>query len=113
MVDLFQIRNGEIIEHKGDRFPVAGGNSYDKNKFDQMIIKAEDGDAFYMFSDGYADQFGGPKQKKFLNKNFKKLLLEIHGKSANEKHHKLEQEFNLWKGDTEQLDDVLVIGFTL
>ena len=113
MVDMYQVRNGEIIEHKGDRFPVAGGDSYDKNKFDQKIIKAEEGDAFYMFSDGYADQFGGPKQKKFLNKNFKKLLLEIHGQPAAEKQKKLHQEFNNWKGDTEQLDDVLVIGFTL
>ncbi|MCB9189053.1 MAG: SpoIIE family protein phosphatase [Flavobacteriales bacterium] len=112
MVDLFVVRNGEIIEHKGDRFPVAGGDAYEKGKFDQTIIKAEEGDAFYMFSDGYADQFGGPKQKKFLNKNFKKLLLDIHGKTGNEKHELLHQEFNNWKGDLEQLDDVLVIGFT-
>jgi serine phosphatase RsbU (regulator of sigma subunit) len=113
MVDLFQVRNGEIIEHKGDRFPVAGGNSYDKGKFDQTIIKAEAGDAFYMFSDGYADQFGGPKQKKFMNKNFKKLLLSINNLSSTEKHQRLEEEFNNWKGDLEQLDDVLVIGFTV
>lgn len=112
MVDLFLVRNGEMIEFKGDRFPVAGGDAYDKNKFNQTIIKAEEGDAFYMFSDGYSDQFGGPKQKKFLNKNFKKLLLDVHGKSAEEKHQRLEQEFNDWKGDLEQLDDVLVIGFT-
>ncbi len=113
MVDLYQIRNDEVIEHKGDRFPVAGGEAYDKNKFSQTIIKAEPGDSFYMFSDGYADQFGGPKQKKFLNKNFKKLLVDMHGQSAGEKHQRLEQEFNNWKGDLEQLDDVLVIGFTL
>lgn len=113
MVDLFLVRNGEIIEYKGERFPVGGGDAYEKGKFSQTIIKAEEGDAFYMFSDGYADQFGGPKQKKFMNKNFKKLLLEIHGKPSKEKHEKLQQEFDAWKGDLEQLDDVLVIGFTL
>lgn len=113
MVDLFIVRNGEIIEHKGDRFPVGGGDAYDKGKFSQTIIRAEEGDAFYMFSDGYADQFGGPKQKKFMNKNFKKLLLEIHGKPSQEKSQRLQDEFNNWKGDLEQLDDVLVIGFTL
>lgn len=112
-VDLYQIRNGEIIEFKGDRFPVAGGNTYDKGRFDQSIIKAEPGDDFYMFSDGFADQFGGPKQKKFMNKNFKKLLIEIHGKTADEKRARLSEEFNNWMGDLEQLDDVLVIGFTL
>lgn len=113
MVDLLQVRNGEIIEHKGDRFPIAGGDSYDKGKFDQTIVKGEAGDAFYLFSDGYADQFGGAKQKKFMNKNFKKLLLEIHELSSTEKQEKLTKEFNQWKGDTEQLDDVLVIGFTV
>lgn len=112
-IDLYQVRNGEIIEFRGDRFPIAGGDAYEKNRFNQTIINAEEGDAFYMFSDGYSDQFGGPKQKKFLNKNFKKLLIEIHGLSATEKQARLEKDFNLWKGDLEQLDDVLVIGFTL
>ncbi|CAG5085861.1 PP2C family protein-serine/threonine phosphatase [Parvicella tangerina] len=112
-VDLYQIRNGEITEYKGDRFPIAGGDAYDKGKFNQTIIKAEAGDDFYLFSDGFADQFGGPKQKKFMNKNFKKLLIEIQGQTADEKRERLSKEFNTWKGDLEQLDDVLVIGFTL
>lgn len=113
MVDLYQIRNGAIIEHKGDRFPIAGGSSFEKTSFTLNQIEYQKGDEFYLFSDGFADQFGGPKQKKFLNKNFKQLLISISGSNAEQKRDQLTQAFNEWKGNTEQLDDVLVIGFTL
>ena len=63
-----------------------------------------------MFSDGFPDQFGGPKDKKFMNKKFKVLLQEIQSLSPNEQISRLDTELENWKGDTEQVDDILVIG---
>ena len=64
-----------------------------------------------MFSDGFPDQFGGPKDKKFMNKKFKALLQEIQTLSPNEQLSRLDSALENWRGDTEQVDDVLVIGF--
>ncbi|NJK86310.1 MAG: SpoIIE family protein phosphatase [Bacteroidales bacterium] len=74
---LIIIRNGEIMQYQGDRMPV----SYHKNKdlpFTQHTIELQNGDVFYIFSDGYVDQFGGQEGMKFMQANFKNLLLEIY-----------------------------------
>jgi len=103
--------NGESIEEiKGNRYPIGGGSSYVKNGFTTHEFDITEGDCFYMFSDGFPDQFGGPKDKKFMNKKFKQLLCEIQKLSPQEQMFRLETELNNWKGDTEQVDDVLVIG---
>ena len=68
------------------------------------------GDTIYIFTDGYADQFGGEKQKKFMYKPLKNLLLEIHKESLSTQKEHLQQHFANWKGTTEQTDDVLIIG---
>ena len=78
--------------------------------FTHHEIKLEKGDTIYIFSDGYADQFGGPKGKKFMYKPFKNLLLSIQDKNMDDQREILEQRFNEWKGDLEQVDDVCVIG---
>lgn len=74
----------------------------------QMALKQ--GDAFYTFSDGYADQFGGPAQKKFLLKNFRNLLLSIQDLSMIEQGNRLDEVFEDYRKELEQVDDVVVIG---
>jgi serine phosphatase RsbU (regulator of sigma subunit) len=73
-------------------------------------IQLEKGDMLYMFSDGYADQFGGPKGKKFKYKPFKRLLLENADKPMQEQKEILNKAFEDWKGNYEQVDDVVVVG---
>ncbi|HAN77032.1 MAG TPA: hypothetical protein DCQ31_04270 [Bacteroidales bacterium] len=68
---------------------------------------------FYVFSDGFGDQFGGPAGKKFMTNNFRDLLLSISDLPINEQQAKLENTFDEWKGGLEQVDDVLVIGFKI
>ncbi len=73
-------------------------------------IKLKKGDCFYIFSDGYADQFGGPNNKKFKTSRLQELLVEIHDKPMREQQQLVLDAFNSWKGSYEQVDDVLVIG---
>ena len=103
--------NGENIEvTKGDRYPIGGGSSYVKDGFTTHEFDINKGDCFFMFSDGFPDQFGGPKDKKFMNKKFKALLQEIQSLSPKEQIFRLNSELENWRGETEQVDDVLVIG---
>ena len=106
---LFLIRNGELLETKPDRQPV-GFFTGEQKPFTHHELTLEKGDTVYIFSDGYHDQFGGPKDKKFMLKNFKKLLLSIQDKGMSEQKATLETTMAEWKGDTEQVDDILVIG---
>jgi serine phosphatase RsbU (regulator of sigma subunit) len=71
------------------------------------------GDSIYIFTDGFADQFGGPKGKKLMYKPFKELLLSIQNMSMDEQKNTLEKHFNDWKGNHEQIDDVCIIGVKL
>ncbi|HIN40019.1 MAG TPA: tetratricopeptide repeat protein, partial [Flavobacteriales bacterium] len=103
------IRNEEITELKPDRQPV-GFLTGEQKPFTHHELKLEKGDTVYLFSDGYPDQFGGKKDKKFMMKNFKKLLLSIQDKTMNEQKTILETTMAEWKGDTEQVDDILVMG---
>lgn len=106
---LLIIREGEIIEFKGDKMPV----SYHRRMnipFTRHEIQLQDNDRLYIFSDGFIDQFGGKDATKYLMKRFKNKLLEIHEKSMHEQKAILEKEFDLWKGELDQIDDVLIIG---
>jgi serine phosphatase RsbU (regulator of sigma subunit) len=103
------IKAGEMKELKPDRQPV-GFYTGEQKPFTHHELKLEKGDTVYIFSDGYPDQFGGPKDKKFMMKNFKKLLLSIQDKTMNEQKAILEETMAEWKGDAEQVDDILVIG---
>lgn len=105
---LYLIRNGEIIETKADKMPIG---VYDfKHPFSNNIIKLEKNDSFYIFSDGYADQFGGPKGKKFMYKKLKELLLSIQDKAMQEQLTILDKTIEEWKGSLFQVDDQLIIG---
>jgi serine phosphatase RsbU (regulator of sigma subunit) len=73
-------------------------------------VKLNKGDFLYIYSDGFSDQFGGKSGKKYKSTNFKKFLLTISSKSMEEQNQLLSKEFNSWKGDLEQIDDVCVMG---
>jgi len=109
---LILIRNNEIIEKKADRMPVAIHKKADKS-FTNHEIDIQDNDMIYMFSDGYPDQIGGPKGRKFMARKFKKLLLEIHQKPMEEQKQILYDKYEEWKDGYQQLDDILVIGSRL
>ena len=114
---LFRIRNGELEETRSDRMPI-GIYSDDGGKvFTNNTLKMEKGDVYYIFTDGFVDQFGGPKGKKYMGKRFKKLLMELHQLPMNEQKRKLDEVIEDWKahdmgdGNTyEQMDDILIIG---
>jgi serine phosphatase RsbU (regulator of sigma subunit) len=108
---LIRDQNGtpELTEFKADRMPLG----YYQGRFKPFTnndIQLEFGDVFYMFSDGFMDQKGGKDGKKFLSKNFKKLLLEIHQEPMREQKSILEKTLADWMGGQSQIDDILVIG---
>ena len=84
-----------------------------KTTFTTHEITIDKGDFFYMFSDGFPDQFGGDKGKKYMNKRFKELLLTINQQPTSSKLKLLEKAFTDWKGEIEQLDDILIMGFEI
>ncbi len=104
------IRTGttEIVEIKGDKQPI--GKFSSAVPFKSHSVTLHKGDTFYIFSDGYADQFGGEKGKKFSAKRFKSLLLSIQNKDMTEQKEIIHKTFETWKGNLEQLDDVCIIG---
>ena len=106
-------RNGEPIFVGANRFSIGGQYEYGKKVFDNHEYKLTKGDKIYMFTDGYADQFGGPDGKKFKSGNVKKLLDEIHEKTMDEQYDIISSTFLSWKGDQQQVDDVLFIGIEL
>ena len=110
---LYLIRetNGlpELKEIRADTMHLGYYSGKDK-PFTNHTISLETGDAFYIFSDGFADQMGGERNKKFLSKNFKELLLEINDQSMYEQKGFLDRKLKQWMGDNSQIDDILVIG---
>jgi len=105
---LYHIREKELVEYKTDKMPVSV--YLNMHPFTGHTIDLKPGDTVYLFSDGYADQFGGPKRKKFKYLPFKRLLVSISEKEMHEQGLVLDREFTQWKGDNDQIDDVLVIG---
>ncbi len=105
------IRNEEIIELPYDKMPV--GNGIKTNTFQTHRLLHQAGDWLYLFTDGYADQFGGLKGKKFKYSKLKELLLNTSKKSENEQYSILRETFSQWKSDLEQVDDICVFGIGL
>jgi serine phosphatase RsbU (regulator of sigma subunit) len=106
------IRNGELKEYKGDKQPI-GLYSGEAKPFTNNTIKLEKGDSVYIFTDGFADQFGGKAGKKFKYKQLMELLISIQEKEMIEQENILARTINEWKGDIEQVDDILVIGIKI
>ena len=109
---LWVIRNNEVIEYNGDKQPVGFFVQAHKD-FTDHNIELEKGDVLYIFTDGYVDQFGGPKGKKFKYATLKTLLLSISNRPVEEQETILSQTFTDWKGTNEQVDDVLLIGIKI
>ena len=111
MADEIRDENGEpeLKEIKADPMPLGYYQGRDKS-FTNHSIRLEIGDTFYIFSDGFIDQKGGKDNKKFLSKNFKKLLLDIHDQPMPDQKGILDKTLTDWMGDNSQMDDVLVIG---
>lgn len=107
---LWLIRNGEIIDYPADRQPVGIYGDNKDTPYTDHKIQFQPGDTVYMFSDGYADQFGGPNGKKFKHSQFKKLLLSIQEKKMEEQRQVLNKTIEEWMGEEEQIDDILVVG---
>jgi len=107
---LVHIRNTEVTKYKGDRFPIGAYEGNDVQRFKNNEIDLEEGDCFYLFSDGYADQFGGPENKKFMYRRFEELLLEISSQPMEEQKELLHRQLYEWMGTNDQVDDILVIG---
>lgn len=109
---LVYFRNGEMYEIKADRMPI-GIHSSKETPFTNHTLDIEKEDVFYMFSDGYHDQFGGDKRRKLMKKPFKSLLGEIHQKPLVEQMEILDKENVDWIGNYEQIDDIIVVGFKI
>ena len=105
---LWIIRNGEIIETKANKQPI--GQFENPEPYPTHSFDLEQGDTIYIFSDGYVDQFGGEKGKKFKSKAFRELLLSIQDKTMEDQKISIDEIFETWKGASEQIDDVCVIG---
>ena len=99
----------ELVEIKPDKMPV-GKSDRETIPFTLHTVTIEPGDLIYTLTDGFPDQFGGPKGKKFMSKNLKEFLLNNAGLSMFEQKELLEKEFIKWIGNLEQVDDVTVIG---
>jgi serine phosphatase RsbU (regulator of sigma subunit) len=107
---LYLVRDNEIVTYDGNRFSVGFQNA--KEMFTKQVISLEPNDVIYLFSDGYVDQFGGPEGKKFKNRRFRHLLLNIHKLPFDDQKSILHQKMEEWMGSSyEQLDDILLIGF--
>jgi serine phosphatase RsbU (regulator of sigma subunit) len=106
---LYFIREGTMQEIKGDPFPIGSFQYEFTKKFTEHTIPLKEGDTFYLFSDGYQDQFG-IKGRKFMKRRFRELLLELQPKPMEEVRFLLEENIDLWRGSAEQTDDILVIG---
>jgi serine phosphatase RsbU (regulator of sigma subunit) len=109
--NMFQISKDGIKEHRANRWGVSGSNEERQTVFTNHIIEAKEGEKYFLFTDGFADQFGGPKGKKFKLKQLEDLLLRTHDMPFDQQSFTLNQTFVDWKGELEQIDDVTVLGF--
>jgi len=98
-----------LISIKADKMPI--GIYAETHPFQSVTLQLQPGDTLFNFSDGYVDQFGGPKNQKFLTKRFKKLLTNITTFPFNEQYEKIDSAIEDWKSGYEQIDDILVIGY--
>jgi serine phosphatase RsbU (regulator of sigma subunit) len=106
---MYLIRENELHELTGDNMPI-GIYEDEENSFSNKEMPFKKGDMIYLFTDGYIDQIGGTNRKTFRSQNFRNLLLEIHRESMQEQKKILEKVLNEWRGETEQVDDILIVG---
>ncbi|HDJ32858.1 MAG TPA: hypothetical protein ENF21_02010 [Bacteroidetes bacterium] len=109
---LYLIRDDKLQVIRGDRMPI-GVNAVEERSFQTHVIQVQEGDCLYIFTDGFPDQFGGPEDKKYKYGPFQKFLLSIHKEDMEQQKWLLINEMLEWKGDNEQIDDILVIGIRI
>ena len=109
---LFLLRDGEIIIYDSAHFSI-GGFSIKPKEFYTHDIQLQSGDKLYMFSDGFIDQFGGNRNRKFSKKRFQKLLLSTCHLSMKEQKTTILEAFIEWKGHVKQIDDILIVGINV
>lgn len=109
---LVTVKHGFLEVYKGDRYSIGGIKDMD-TPFTLHELQLTPGSNVYLFSDGYADQFGGPDRKKFMLKKFHDLLTQVSGKPMQEQEKDIRETYLSWKGGNEQVDDVLVIGLRI
>ncbi|MBN8702716.1 MAG: SpoIIE family protein phosphatase [Bacteroidetes bacterium] len=107
---LVRIVDGKLEKITGNKYPIGGAQMQTEREFTLQTFTYKKGDCYYLFSDGYADQFGGDLGKKFMQKKLVAMLQSIHQNTMDEQLTLLDKEFSNWKGINEQVDDVLVIG---
>jgi serine phosphatase RsbU (regulator of sigma subunit) len=106
---VWLLRKGEITEYKGDKQPVGIGVE-NPVPFTEHEMDIFPGDLIYTLTDGYADQFGGTKGKKFKYRALQDLFVSVSDLSMDHQRSRIESTFDEWRGDLEQVDDVLIIG---
>lgn len=107
---LLFLRNGELETFKGDKFPVGGMQYRNRNTYSDHTIALQEGDKFFIFSDGIIDQVGGPENIKWMTASLKDFVLEYQNLSMDQFKEQIHQTFEAYKGDHKQVDDVLLIG---
>lgn len=110
---LYIITNGELTEIKGDMYSIGGIKDVTTQTFVQHEVNAPVGSCIYLFSDGYADQFGGPGGKKFKYKNLRAMLTKNSSLPMDQQHAEVEKAFHAWRAELEQVDDVCVMGLRI
>jgi serine phosphatase RsbU (regulator of sigma subunit) len=110
---LVLIRENQITRYKGNRFPIGAFDGSQPQSFTNNEIDLINGDCLYLFSDGYADQFGGLDGKKFMYRRFEELLIEVNKLPMDEQKETLNKRLMKWKGSYDQVDDILVIGIKI
>jgi serine phosphatase RsbU (regulator of sigma subunit) len=106
---LYHVRNKILTEIKADKMPV-GINAIEEDSFTNHTLQLKPGDTVYIFSDGYADQFGGPMNKKFKYGPMKELLIRISDRSMEDQKSELDRVIEKWRGNESQVDDILIFG---
>ncbi len=108
---VYYVRQQKLEKIKGSRFPVGSAQYRTKKEFKLHTIDVEPGDVFYIFTDGFQDQFGSSEKRKYMTRRFRNFLLSINRLPLQIQKERLAAEFDNWKGDIPQTDDVMVIGF--
>ena len=107
---LYHVRDGILNEIKGDRFPVGSTQYRNRKNFTNHTIKIKPGDSFYFMTDGFPDQVGGPLRNKYMSGRVNMLIQDNAHLSIFQMGNLFRRTFDEWKGEAEQVDDVLIIG---
>ncbi len=112
-IPLYIVRNGKLIEYKSEMFSVGQAFSAKFSGFSNKTFKLEKNDMLYLFSDGYIDQFNGKTDQKFSSVRFKELLTNISPLNIEKQRIELDENYEFWKGNSDQIDDMMVIGIRI